>query len=185
MRFYLALVTLIFSANALAEGGPVPHQFSNGNAIVASEFNANFQELANRNSETQAEVAQLQADIASLQPGSNGAHQVQFVGNSTGLITGKRGYRSMTELCQIDYPQSRLCTVGEYRKTINFPSANFLSEVAWIEDARQGVSNKNSSNCYGWYGKFGVSPQNGLAIGAGGTLQTIDCTDALPISCCK
>ena len=204
--------------NLFAQGAPVPHIFNTGDPIVASEINANYQELSNRNDTTQTDVDQntsditsvqsdistIQSDITNLQTNS-GNPLLQFVGNSTGTVNGGPGVRAMTELCQVDFADSRICTSEEYVKTISFPAAIPSTNVAWIQPAQLVGSGAIDStkthvtevysgliinaqvisgmfNCKGWQS---TSSNSGLAVNGVGTFVNRSCDSVLAVSCCK
>jgi hypothetical protein len=251
MKVSFVLFSLLFATNVLAQGAAVPHQFSNGNAIVASEFNANFQNLANRNNGTQAQVAQNAAAIASVQTTLNANFQdlanrnngtqaqvtqnaaaiasvqttlssvertidqiqahlanlqtgggnplLQFVGNSTGTIDGAQGLRTMTELCQADFPASRMCTTEEYAKTYVLPQPIPDTTYAWLAATnlswtptgrvrdRFATSITDNSEpqltCTNW--SFNSFDSRGLSVSGIGKFGKSTCEIPLPVSCCQ
>ena len=182
------LSALAFSNMAL--GQQVPNTFQPGNPIVASEVNANFDAL-------EAEIAVLKAQVETLQSTSGNALP-QYVGVSSGTIDGAQGIRAMTELCHADYPGSRMCTVEEYVKTSNFPTA-VAASAAWIyTDSVQayGVGERSayydlymptpitfpSTSCYGWT----HASSTGLTLLPQGSIQKDSlCSEARPVACCK
>ncbi len=191
MKRIIIIASLIISFNVYAAGDPVPNIFTAGESIVASEFNANFQELANR-------IDNLQTNNSSL---------LQFVGNSSGTIDGISGVRAMTELCQVTHPISRICTTEEYTKTINFPAAISSSTSAWISPSLvvgggNGINNHvvpaadvysgkqysltssgvRDFNCSGW-SSSGAS--FGLSVNGVGGFAESSCQNAIAVSCCK
>ena len=168
MKTGIVLFSLIVSFNLFAQGAPVPHIFDSGNPIVSTEFNANFQELSNRNSNTQSQatqnandvstnqnaistiqgnITQIQNDITNLQT-NTGTPLLQFVGISSGAVNGAQGVRAMTELCQVDFVDSRMCTSEEYVKTTSFPAGGALNIQSWIRPGQLVGSGSGGSGAW-------------------------------------
>ena len=213
--------------NLFGQGAPVPHIFDLGNPIISSEFNANFQELSDRNDTTQTQVNQNASDISSNQSGvstiqgtltqiqtditnlqtNGGAQLLQFVGNSNGTTNGGIGVRGMTELCQVDYTDSRICTTEEYSKTTSFPAAIPSTTFAWILPAYvigSGTGQSSTStpasevysgqgqgagiavsefNCGGWNAT--TSGISGLSVNGVGGFFRRGCENIQQVSCCR
>ena len=99
----------------------------------------------------------------------------------------------MTELCQADYPDSRICTSEEYAKTITFPGAIPNTTYAWIIPSvatgtgtgtvRDVFSGKNALNCEGW--RTVGDNTDGLSVNGVGSFFFNTCNTLLPVSCCK
>jgi len=221
MKAGLIILGLSVSLNLSAQGVPVPHIFTTGNPIVASEFNANFQELSDRNDTTQTQITQsasdistnqssistiqgnitqIQAEITNLQTNTS-SQLLQFVGNSTGTVNGSQGIRAMTELCQADFVDSRVCTTEDYAKTTNFPasipnttyawiipsnvvgSGNGLNSGAPVNDIYSGQVGASIANftCGGWR----IIGGTGLRVSGTGQFWVSACNTPIPVSCCK
>ena len=190
MKRLIFIASLSTCVNAFAAGAAVPHVFVSGGAIVASEVNANYQNLADR--------IQTVSDTV-----SNTEKLLQFVGNSATSLDGSNGIRTMTELCQVTYAGSRMCSTEEYAKTITFPTMGSASS-AWVRPSKvitaslsndyeasdffagAGNTSVKGLNCSGWSNNNGGSSEDsGLVVNEKGAFGQSRCNATLPVSCCK
>lgn len=189
----LYIASLIICVNSYAAGDAVTHSFSAGGSIVATEMNANFQDLANRNDATQTQVTQNATAISNLQ--SNEVAVLQYLGNTPTTLDGGQGIRGMNELCQVSFSGSRMCTTEEYANTITYPAAEL--GVAWIRpvivgldgtvgmDAISGHAGYDGElTCSGW--ESSSSTKMGMSVSANGAMEPNDCdsASAVKVSCC-
>ncbi len=96
-------------------------------------------------------ITKIQNDITYLQSNSDnlfnsGDRLLQFVGNTSTAIDGSNGVRAMTELCQFNFVESRVCTSEEYAKTFSFPEAIPNTTWSWILPAQLVGSGSGSPN---------------------------------------
>ncbi len=192
-KMNILIVTLCALISITAVAQDVPNTFQPGNPIVASEVNANFDAL-------EAEIAVLKAQVEILQSTNSNTLQ-QHVGNSSGTAYGNKGIRTMTALCQIDYPDARMCTTEEYVKTTNLAPAS-PGTYAWVNPTHfVGLSGDNNYmtadiysglnsnegprglNCQGWaqtsHSFYGV------VVDAVGKFGRSSCSSSNAVACCK
>ena len=120
----IIIFSIITSVSSAAP--PVTHQFTNGTTIEAAQVNANYQELADRIEVLQNQVVQLQ----NIQP-------KQLVGFTLSTIgaTQSRNYIVLTNLCQAEFPGSRVCNTREIAETVNYPTLTDNSH-AWVAPSK-------------------------------------------------
>ncbi len=186
----LYIASLIICVNSYAAGDAVTHSFSAGGSIVATEMNANFQDLANRNDATQTQVTQNATAISNLQ--SNEVAVLQYLGNTPTTLDGGQGIRAMNELCQASFSGSRMCTTEEYANTITFPAAEL--DDAWIRpvivgldassamDTISGQSSSYGLACAGWSSL--MPSAKGMVVSGSGEMTTNSCASPVKVSCC-
>ena len=188
----LYIASLIICVNSYAAGDAVTHSFSAGGSIVATEMNANFQDLANRNDATQTQVTQNATAISNLQ--SNEVAVLQYLGNTSTTLDGGQGIRTMNELCQASFSGSRMCTTEEYANTITFPTAEL--DEAWTRPVLVGLDTSTSMDsiseqsssyglaCSGWSSTHPST--KGMVVSGSGKMTTNSCAVSSPVkvSCC-
>ena len=181
MRSLMIIIGLLVSGSIVAAGAPVANQFTAGDPIVASDINANFQELADR-------------------IGDSGLLR-NMLGFSTGTTTGNKGIKVLTELCAANFVGSRICTSEEVVKTIDFSNLPTTPTNAWVQPVLTGSGNGATSNeptidvyagisrssarafsCNGW-SDVGATIA-GLTIDINARFRTINCDTASSVACC-
>ncbi|GAA5186013.1 hypothetical protein [Ferrimonas gelatinilytica] len=208
------LLIYMLPAFALCAGDPVDYQFQPGDPIRAAEVNGNFQELADRidnnisslqvldtnMTNTDASIIRRLEDLeaASLTRQT----QAEYVGVSNGTTTGDAGIAGMTQLCQADYPGSRMCTSVEFANSTSFPNlpnnSAFIRPVLgslsdgdyqnnYVFDSGSGRTLKTTqTSCGGWtVGSVGSSHGFALGINSAGGFMVLGCANANPVACCK
>ncbi len=112
----------------------------------------------------------------------------EFVGFSTAKSNGAGGILKFTQVCQADFPNSRMCTSEEIIKTVNVPSAN---GEGWVQPTTVGfavyggayILDKSGiyvDTCSGW-----SSDNNaGLTVSTDGKFGLTNCVEVLSIACC-
>ncbi len=135
-KIIILLLPLCISIAANA-APPVTYQFTNGTTIEASQVNANYQELADRiaTSDTTAIVQGLSTDVGVLQSQVLQLQNIQpkqLVGFTAADATSSSDYLALTAQCQLEYPDSRICSTKEIIETVNIPvlSADTSARVA-------------------------------------------------------
>jgi len=133
----------------------------------------------------------------------------QLVGFTSATYTGAMGgHFGVTQKCQIEFPNSRMCSVEEVVATTTVPTG--LSGEPWVHkviNAGGGVIfnvnlHLHDENCSGWRSHVRISssgtaiPIGGQFIESDGTLplsgpsiggvpaQYHNCTESHPIACC-
>ncbi len=118
----------------------------------------------------------------------------EFVGFSTAKSNGAAGILKFTQMCQADFPNSRICTSVNILTTVDVPSA---SGTGWVQPVIVGSGNNSVGQpvaidasgiseypygltCNGW----SDSSQEGLTVSADGKFSQNACSDVLPVACC-
>jgi hypothetical protein len=126
-----------------------------------------------------------------LNQSSDGKYE--FVGFSTAKSSGAAGILKLHQLCQADFPNSRMCTSLEIIRTVNVPSATgsgwvqplfvgsgayaysvYTADASGIEDI------PNEMTCYGWSDIY----RRGLTVSTDGKFGQTECSEVLSIACC-
>ena len=113
----------------------------------------------------------------------------QLVGFTSATYPGAMGGNfGVTQKCQLEFPNSRMCSIEEAVATTSIPSG--LSGRAWTH--AQGAAGAvifagspvaQSTNCMGW--RTGLHTLTGNVISDEGIADVIsDCNRAHPIACC-
>ncbi len=113
----------------------------------------------------------------------------QLVGFTSATYTGAMGGNfGVTRKCQLEFPNSRMCSIEEAVATTSIPSG--LSGHAWTH--AQGAVGvvifagdpvSQSNNCFGW--RSSLHTFTGNVISDEGAADVIsDCDRAHPIACC-
>ncbi len=113
----------------------------------------------------------------------------QLVGFTSATYPGAMGGNfGVTKKCQLEFPNSRMCSIEEAVATTSIPSG--LSGRAWTH--AQGAVGvvifagdpvSQSNNCFGW--RSSLHTFTGNVISDEGTADVIsDCDRAHPIACC-
>jgi hypothetical protein len=113
----------------------------------------------------------------------------QLVGFTSATYPGAMGGNfGVTRKCQLEFPNSRMCSIEEAVATTSIPSE--LSGRAWTH--AQGAAGAvifagtpvaQSTNCLGW--RSGIPTLTGNVISDEGIADVIsDCNRAHPIACC-
>ena len=108
------------------------------------------------------------------------AARFQLVGFTSATYTGNMGgYLGVTQKCQLEFANSRMCTNIEVEQTTSIPSG--LVGQGWVNEGiasagLQGV------NCRQW---LFVESSEGTSVNAQGTPgSNVQCTVPMPIACC-
>lgn len=213
MKQLIVLAILLPIAACAASKDPVridPTQAQVDTIQVQDEKNTgNVSRVESSISEIQGSITQIQIDITNLQSNSDnfldsGDRLLQFVGNTSTAIDGSNGVRAMTELCQVNFVESRVCTSEEYAKTISFPAAIPNTTWSWIlpahlvgsgsgspgvtyvSDTFAGITRRADSkndpfSCRGWRTLLGT----GLGVNGVGAFSSRSCRNFQQVSCCK
>jgi len=113
----------------------------------------------------------------------------QLVGFTSATYPGAMGGNfGVTQKCQLEFPNSRMCSIEEAVATTSIPSG--LSGRAWTHaQATAGVvifagaPVSQSTNCFGWHS--GLHSLTGNVVSDEGTADVIsDCNREHPIACC-
>lgn len=105
------------------------------------------------------------------------APRYQLVGFSTATRIGAAGVLGMTQACQTDFPESRMCTVDEVYETIVIP---VLPDdgLAWI---------RGPEDCNGWSTNSsqdrGSALVNQSSVTSGGLVGRT-CNSDIHVACC-
>ena len=113
----------------------------------------------------------------------------QLVGFTSATYTGTMGGNfGVTQKCQLDFPNSRMCSIEEAVATTSIPSG--LSGRAWSH--AQGVAGvvifagnpvAQGNNCFSW--RSSIPTQSGNVISDEGVADVISgCDREHPIACC-
>ena len=112
----------------------------------------------------------------------------QLVGFTTATYTGAMGgHFGVTRKCQLEFPNSRMCSLEEVAITTTIPDG--LNGVAWVHPQPTTLStvliasgiSTDRSNCNFWRSVG----SGGQIVGADGVTATRDsCTESYPIACC-
>ena len=112
----------------------------------------------------------------------------QLVGFTTATYTGAMGgHFGVTRKCQLEFPNSRMCSLEEVAITTTIPDG--LNGVAWVHPQPSTLStvliasgiSSDRFNCNFWRSVGSV----GQIVGADGVTVTRDtCTESYPIACC-
>ncbi len=177
--------------------------------VQVEQITGNVSSVESSISEIQGNITQIQNDITDLQSNSDnfldsGDRLLQFVGNTSTAIDGSNGVRAMTELCQVNFVESRVCTSEEYAKTFSFPEAipnttwswilpaqlvgsgSGSPNVTYVTDTFAGITRKADSkndpfSCRGWRTLLGT----GLSVSGVGAFSSRSCRNLQQVSCCK
>lgn len=123
-------------------------------------------------------------------PAASATARFQLVGFTATAYTGDMGgHFGVTQKCQLEFPDSRMCSIEEVAATTAIPGG--LSGDAWIHtrgdsrnvlfDARLG---SGSASCFTW--RSGAALDGGRAVGSDGvdTDTNHPCAESRPIACC-
>lgn len=115
------------------------------------------------------------------------AARFQFVGFTTDSFSGDLGGFFGGHLkCQMDFPQSRMCTIGEVQGTTTIPGGVATDTAAWVNQVVAGSSDGEISpaGCDSWTTDF--QPHIGFLIEFthGGRIAQRPCSLSHPIACC-
>lgn len=107
----------------------------------------------------------------------------EFVGFSTAKSIGTVGILKLAQICQADFPNSRMCKSAEIIKTVHVPSA---TGTGWVQPTivdsadMSGVTDVPSNlTCDGWsVGSLG------LTVTTDGKFNQNACSDVLSVACC-
>ena len=125
------------------------------------------------------------------------AGNMELVGFTTVTTLPNIGLFAMTELCQVDYLDSRMCTSEEIMKTVNIPVLPSDTK-AWVQPVIttrvsseytdiSGITGTYSVSCSNW-SYIGNPPiLNGLTVTNLGVLGNVTCHapgSILPVACC-
>ena len=105
----------------------------------------------------------------------------QLVGFTTATYTGAMGgFFGVTQKCQLEFPNSRMCTIIEVEQTTSIPSG--LVGQAWVNEGVSQAGGLQGNNCGRWGGLNGLG---GVSMDADGTPGgNVQCTVTMPIACC-
>jgi hypothetical protein len=108
------------------------------------------------------------------------AEGVQLLGFSS-ETTSATGIFAMTNLCQADFPGSRICTESEILTTRTVPPG--LAGHAWVVPTRNPAEPANvaAGTCEGW---TNLDAASGLTVDQEGSLEFRACNMALSVACC-
>lgn len=109
------------------------------------------------------------------------ATTLQLVGFTRLSLDGNQGVLNYTLACQVEFPDSRMCTADEIRHTVNVPPAPG-SGHAWISEFPRLTE---SANCRGW--DTSSTSESGTAINLNhgyGARSSHSCDEPLRIACC-
>jgi hypothetical protein len=113
----------------------------------------------------------------------------QLVGFTSATYPGAMGGNfGVTRKCQLEFPNSRMCSIEEAVATTSIPSG--LSGRAWTHAQATaevvifaGAPTSQSTNCFGW--RSGLHSLTGNVVSDEGTADVIsDCNRERPIACC-
>jgi len=177
--------------------------------VQVEQKTANISSAESRIDNIQGSITRIQNDIIGLRSNSDGRlnsgdRLLQFVGNTSTAIDGSNGVRAMTELCQVDFVDSRICTSEEFAKTFSFPapipnttwswilpaqlvgSGSRSPNVTYVTDTFAGITRKADSkndpfSCRGWRTLLGT----GLSVSGVGAFSSRSCRNFQRVSCCK
>ncbi len=176
---FVALLALILAASAFAQ--PVK-QVEVTNLPAVQDVNVT-------NDATNPVEVTGAVEVTNLPPPSGGSSRFQLVGFTSATYPGAMGGNfGVTQKCQLEFPNSRMCSIEEAVATTLIPSG--LSGHAWTH--AQGAVGvvifagdpvSQSNNCFGW--RSSLHTFTGNVISDEGTAEVIsDCDRAHPIACC-
>lgn len=104
----------------------------------------------------------------------------QLVGFTSTTYTGNMGgFFGVTQKCQLEFANSRMCTNIEVEQTTSIPSG--LAGNAWVNE---GINSGGlaGANCRNWLVEESSA---GTSVNAQGTpAGNVQCTVPIPIACC-
>jgi hypothetical protein len=115
----------------------------------------------------------------------------QLVGFTTATYTGGMGgHFGVTQKCQLEFPDSRMCTLEEVAATTAIPVG--LSGDAWAHQ-ESGVGGvifsadleRNQGTCGGW--TLSIDGRLGQQVSSNGVAKTsgsLNCGQSNPVACC-
>jgi hypothetical protein len=114
----------------------------------------------------------------------------QLVGFTSATYTGAMGGNfGVTQKCQLEFPNSRMCSQEEVAATTSIPSG--LVGSAWAHHRDLGAIftadfSVSAANCTGWTDGIDLSGNNRIRVRANGNPEnlTTNCTVENPIACC-
>lgn len=114
----------------------------------------------------------------------NPMRRFELVGFTTGTTPPTVGVYGLTRLCQVEFPGTRMCTLGEALDTVNVPNI-FVADpnAAWTRDdliVFDSGGTGSVSSCRGWSSTTGV----GLVITTSGSVSVRSCTNEAHVACC-
>lgn len=110
-------------------------------------------------------------------PAASGAARFQLVGFTSETYTGAMGGNfGVTQKCQLEFPNSRMCNEVEVSETTSIPSG--LTGDAWGNP----LGRFRSQTCDWW--TRGEELYNGYRVLANGNPSDRGCALAAPIACC-
>ena len=113
-------------------------------------------------------------------PAAPSAKRFQFVGFTTQTYDGDQGgFFGTTVACQLEFPNSRMCTRDEYLDTTTLPDVSNLPNAGWI-DSESAISN---NTCFGWTDNTGNQSGLQLLLESGFTEGQV-CFVLNPFICC-
>jgi hypothetical protein len=120
----------------------------------------------------------------------------QYIISSTELFQGNAGVKTFNDACQAFGPNVLWCDAEEI---IDTAAGNAIPTEAWVRpvgfvaaganlirvfETATGLQGDTSAwfTCNGWNSLS--SNQSGLAVGPGGSFDTVPCSNSLPVACC-
>ena len=117
---------------------------------------------------------------------------MELVGFTTVTTAPNIGLFGMTQLCQAEYLDSRICTSKEIMETVNVPLLPSGTR-AWLQPVVAGVNTSGivtdisgqqyySLSCGNWQS---IEPTSrGLSVTNLGSITMNQCSSILPVACC-
>jgi hypothetical protein len=106
----------------------------------------------------------------------------QLVGFTQQTLDGIQGVLNYTLACQVEFPDSRMCTADEIRHTVRVPR-NPGSGYAWISEFPRLT---DSANCRGWDSSSNSDAGTAINLDARyGVRDSHPCNQPLRIACCS
>ena len=129
------------------------------------------------------------------QPEPSASGNMELVGFTTATTTPNVGLFALTQLCQAEYLDSRMCTTEEVMKTVNIPVLPD-DTVAWIQPIIvsqynevvrdiSGIGLRTGSSylsCAGW--SVSYLGDYSLNISNLGIIGYSSCANTHPVACC-
>ena len=123
------------------------------------------------------------------------AGNMELVGFTTATTAPNVGLFAMTNLCQVEFLDSRMCTSEEIMKTVNIPELP-TGTVAWAQPVVTGAFHETAMirvdisglmrsdlNCDGWTSTN--TEHDGLIVTDIGKIDILGCYNRqLPVACC-
>jgi hypothetical protein len=141
---------------------------------------------------TGAAILSLIAGVATTAAAQT-VKQFQLVGFTEAETQGSEGLLALTQVCQAEFPASRMCTSVEVMNTVALPGA-LENTNAWVRpvirafefpvwvDASGTTNSEGGLSCDAWQEG---SSFDGLAVTERLRFGTRDCGNRHPVACCS